>query len=128
MRERIKHLLVNYKDERNIRREMKENSDYIAGEYRAYQRIIDDLSLILEEQISDFTAAEKLAKAFNISLIHSNDGWCAIITEDIVHNYETEQTIAKEVHGKYWAIADSVPLAIYQVISKLIKDSQKSTM
>ncbi len=64
---------------------------------------------------TDIAAALPIAEKLNISLICSEDGWYAVKTEDVVHTCNREPNIAKEIHGKYWALADTIPLAICSV-------------
>lgn len=57
--------------------------------------------------------AWQIVEEMKISLINSEDGWYAVVTKDVVHTCNS--TIfdnAKEIHGKYWALAETAPEAI----------------
>lgn len=62
----------------------------------------------------------RLIDQFQVSLLNSEDGWYAVITEDVVHTCNREPNIAKEIHGKYWALAEDIPLAVCRVILKSV--------
>jgi hypothetical protein len=66
----------------------------------------------LPDYSTDIAAAWEVARKMKVSLICSVDGWYAAVTGDVIHTCDRFPNIAKEVHGKYWALADAAPEAI----------------
>ena len=58
-------------------------------------------------------SAWPIAVKFKISVINSEDGWYAVVTDDIIHSINlVKPDISQKVCGKHWALADNVPEAI----------------
>lgn len=87
--------------------------DIESGEFSGYVKEVPHYS-------TDIAAALPIAEKLKISLICSEDGWYAVVTEDVVHTCNREPNVAKEVHGKYWALADTIPLAICRAALKAL--------
>jgi len=65
----------------------------------------------LKHYSQDISAVWEVAEKMNISVICSEDGWYAVVTDDIIHRHSHEHKY-KEVYGKHWALANNVPEAI----------------
>ena len=68
------------------------------------------------------SAAWEVVEKMRISVIQSEDGWYAAVTEDVIHTFSCNNppNISKEVHGKYWAVAEIAPLAICRAALKAV--------
>ena len=68
----------------------------------------------LPNHSTDIKSALPIMAKMRISVICSEDGWYATVTDDIIHSDVIRRYTYKykQVYGKHWALADNVPEAI----------------
>ena len=68
----------------------------------------------VKEYSTYMSATKEIMERLKISVIHSEDGWYAVVTDDVIHSDAIQRYTYeyKQVYGKHWALADNVPEAI----------------
>jgi hypothetical protein len=71
-------------------------------------------SVVIPHYSTDGNASGDLMKKEHISLLCSEDGWYAVVTEDIFHANPRHGELygSKEIHGKHQALAETMHLAV----------------
>lgn len=78
--------------------------------YHELKMVRQDLSY-LPHYSTEIRSILSVMARMQISVICSEDGWYAVVTDDIIHRHSREHKY-KEVYGKHWALADNIPEAI----------------
>ena len=81
--------------------------------YHEINMVRHDLSY-LPKYSTGINSALPIMTRMRISVICSEDGWYAVVTDDIIHSDVIHRYTYryKQVYGKHWALADNVPEAI----------------
>jgi len=80
--------------------------------YHELKMVRQDLSY-LPHYSTEIKSALPIMTMMRISIICSEDGWYAVVTDDVIHGFNIiKPDISQRVCGKHWALADNVPEAI----------------